>query len=75
MFLKTKSKDKKFDILHYRNCLFLVCTMNDIFPGGVTKMEVPEGRGVHFVSRFWKIQTGGWHRKNSFRGGLWIFSG
>ena len=47
--------------------------------GGCAKiLEIPEGRGVNFGGRFWKIQRGGGdHTANPFRGGrggAWIFS-
>ena len=75
MFLKKKVRIKDSIFCTTEIAYFGFAQEMIIFPGGVSKMEFPEGRGVHFVSRFWKIQTEGWHRKNSFRGGLWIFSG
>ena len=43
-----KSKDKKFDILHYRNCLFLVCTRNDNISRGCNKNGISRGEGGPF---------------------------
>ena len=59
-----------------KNSLFLISTRNDNISRGVRKkLEIPEGRGVHFVIQFGKLQRGGGrHTKNPFRGGVWIFS-
>ena len=48
-----------------------------IFPGGVRqKRNFRRGGGVRFESQFLENQEGrGGHRKNLFRGGVWIFSG
>ena len=54
-----KSKGKKFDILHYRNCLFLVCTMNDNISGGVTKWNFPREGGSILWADFGKSRREG----------------
>ena len=48
-----------------------------IFPGGVRqKRNFRRGGGVRFESQFLENPEGrGGHRKNPFRGGVWIFSG
>ena len=43
-----KSKDKRFDILHYRNCLFWVCTRNDNISRGCDKNGISRGEGGPF---------------------------
>ena len=47
------------------------------FPEGVRqKMEIPEGRGGTFCEPILENPEGrGGHKKNPFRGGVWIFSG
>ena len=48
-----------------------------IFPGGVRqKRNFQRGGGVRFGGQFLENPEGrGGHRKNPFRGGVWIFSG
>ena len=76
MFLKKKSKDKKFDILHYRNCLFLVCTVNDNISRGCDKNGISRGKGGPFCEPILENPDGsGGIGKISSVVGLWIFSG
>ena len=74
---KKNGKDQNSVFCTKNNILFLVSTRNDnISRGCATKTEFPEGRGVRFESQYLENQEGrGGHRKNPFRGGVWIFSG
>ena len=75
---KKNGKDQNSVFCTKNNILFWVSTRNDnISRGCATKTEFPEGRGgVRFESQFLENPEGrGGHRKNPFRGGVWIFSG
>ena len=65
---KKNGKDQNSVSCTKRNILFLVSTRNNnISRGCATKTEFPEGRGVHFVSRFLEDpERSGGHRKNPF---------
>ena len=74
---KKNGKDQNSVFCTKNNILFLVSTRNDnISRGCATKTEFPERRGGPFwESIFGKSRGEGGHRKNPFRGGVWIFSG